>query len=75
MSKQKGFYVAIVFGDLTPDADGGYQIDPQGKRDFFVTDPQVVNMIADTGKTEMKDQFEVAIEAITKDIKDGGLSF
>lgn len=76
MPKQKAIYCAIVFGDLVQDADGGgYSVDPQGKRDFLITDPRVLNMLRDQFTAEFIMKAEEAFEALQTDIEKGGLQF
>ncbi len=75
-AKQKAIYCAIVFGDLVPAPDGsGYTTEPQGKRDFQLTDPRVLDMIGPEGKKEFLDQAALAWEMLTADVRNGGLEF
>jgi hypothetical protein len=72
---QKAIYVAVVFGELHHEADGGYSIEPQGKRDFQLTDPRVVRLIGDEGKKEFLHHAEMAYDLLVNDIKNGGMQF
>lgn len=69
MPKQKGIYIALVYGDLKPTVTGdGFSIEPELKRDFFLTAQDIQEVFTNQKRTVA--EFTFALEALQRDVKD-----